>query len=116
MAVINIASEVPKSIQWLRRLSRISAWLLLATVAVLVVSGWGITHTDVIYKATFSFNDRGLADSIHRCNQFAVNVFLPESRFDQYQVIVNGKKNKTKLVYRWCIIIVGLALLGVLFT
>jgi len=59
MAPKNSKEEVSDSIIWLRRLSRISAWLLLVAVLVLVVSGWGITHTEIIYKATFGLIDGG---------------------------------------------------------
>jgi succinate dehydrogenase/fumarate reductase cytochrome b subunit len=51
---------------WLKRLSSISAWLLLASVVILLISGWGITQTEVIYKISFGLIDRRLADSIHR--------------------------------------------------
>jgi hypothetical protein len=51
---------------WLRRFSRISAWALLAAVVVLVISGWGITQTGVIYRITFGLIDRGVANTIHR--------------------------------------------------
>jgi cytochrome b subunit of formate dehydrogenase len=51
---------------WLRKIANISAWLLLASVAVLVLSGWGITQTEVIYKLSFGLIDRRLADAIHR--------------------------------------------------
>jgi uncharacterized membrane protein YjjP (DUF1212 family) len=50
----------------LKRLSRICAWGLLAGAILLVVSGWGITQTGIIYKATFGLVDRRLADEIHR--------------------------------------------------
>jgi succinate dehydrogenase/fumarate reductase cytochrome b subunit len=113
MAVINIASEVPKSIQWLRRLSRISAWLLLATVAVLVVSGWGITHTDVIYKATFHLIDRGLADSIHRATNLPLMFFFLSHVLINIRLLLTGKKTRQNWFIDGGIIIVGLALLGV---
>lgn len=51
---------------WLKRISGISAWLLLANVIVLVISGWGITQTDIIYRLSFGLIDRRLADEIHR--------------------------------------------------
>jgi hypothetical protein len=35
-------------------------------VAVQVISGWGITHTDLIYKASFGLIDRLTANNIHR--------------------------------------------------
>ena len=53
----------------LNRVARISAWLLLATIVVMIVSGWGITRTEIIYNTFFGLIDRGLADSIHRTIQ-----------------------------------------------
>lgn len=50
---------------WLKRSTRISAWALLAGVLILVVSGWGITQTTVIYNITFGLVDRRMANSIH---------------------------------------------------
>jgi hypothetical protein len=58
--------QVDKTQVWLHRLARISAWLLLTGVAVLIVSGWGITQTGVIYRLSGGLIDRRLADSIHR--------------------------------------------------
>jgi cytochrome b subunit of formate dehydrogenase len=50
----------------LKRIASISSWLLLASVAVLVVSGWGITQTEIIYKLSFGLIDRRMADAVHR--------------------------------------------------
>lgn len=41
-----------------------SAWALLVIVIVLVVSGWGITQTGIIYRLTGGLVDRRLADAI----------------------------------------------------
>ncbi len=49
-----------------RKLARASAWALLATVIILLVSGWGITQTGVINRLTFGLVNRRLADEIHR--------------------------------------------------
>jgi cytochrome b subunit of formate dehydrogenase len=68
---------------WLKRISRISAWLLLVSVVVLLVSGWGITQTDIIYKASFGLIDRRLADAIHRAS------ILPLAFFFLLHVLVN---------------------------
>jgi hypothetical protein len=51
---------------WMKRLARASAWGLLAGIIVLIVSGWGITQTGVIYRLTGGLVDRRLADAIHR--------------------------------------------------
>ena len=72
----NSVREAPISVQWLSYLSRTSAWLLLVAVVVLVVSGWGITHTEIIYKATFGLIDRRLADSIHRATNLPMAILF----------------------------------------
>jgi intracellular septation protein A len=70
---------------WLRRLSRISAWALLASVLVLVGSGWGITQTGIIYRLSFGLIDRRLADAVHR------DMNLPLAVFFLTHVLVNVK-------------------------
>jgi hypothetical protein len=60
----------------LKRMARASAWLLLITIIVLLISGWGITHTEIIYKASLGLIDRGEADSIHRAIQVPAAVFF----------------------------------------
>jgi hypothetical protein len=74
----------------LKRIAEASAWALLATVIVAVVSGWGITQTGIIYRLTFGLIDRGLADAIHR----AVNV--PLALFFLSHVFINIKLRISK--------------------
>jgi cytochrome b subunit of formate dehydrogenase len=50
----------------MRKISRISAYALFAGAALLVLSGWGITQTGIIYKLSFGLIDRRLANAIHR--------------------------------------------------
>ena len=60
-----------------RLVARISAWLLLAAIAVSVISGWGITRTGVIHRISFGLIDRRRADAIHRAAQApTVAIFL----------------------------------------
>lgn len=61
---------------YLRRTARACAWLLLITLIVLLISGWGITRTEIIYKASLGLIDRGAADSIHRAVQVPTAVFF----------------------------------------
>jgi cytochrome b subunit of formate dehydrogenase len=68
---------------WLKRITSISSWLLLASIAVLVVSGWGITQTEVIYNLSFGLIDRRLADAIHRAS------VLPLAFFFLLHVLIN---------------------------
>ena len=81
-----IESSAPKNHNanvWLKRLARASAWALFVGVVILVFSGWGITQTGVIYKITFGFIDRRLADSIHRATN------LPLAFFFLLHVLIN---------------------------
>jgi hypothetical protein len=74
-----VSSEVPerpKLTSGLRRIARINAWLLLVVVALLIFTGWGITHTAIIYKVTFGLVERGLADSIHKAINLPGIVFF----------------------------------------
>ena len=58
--------ELPVTEHRLRLAARVSAWLLLAFIFISVISGWGITRTEVIYTASIGLIDRGLANDIHR--------------------------------------------------
>ena len=60
----------------LKKLARLSAWGLLLGVIILAVSGWGITHTEIIYRASFGLIDRGVANSIHRASHIPVAVLF----------------------------------------
>lgn len=101
MKLKSYIDEAPKSIKWLKIFTRISAWLLLAVVVILVVSGWGITRTEIIYKATFGLIDRRLADFIHRVSilplvvlflsHVLLNIRLAIYRTNQHRVwLING--------------------------
>ena len=72
---------------YLRRIARASAWLMLITIIVLLVSGWGITRTGIIYKASLGLIDRGAADSIHRAIQ------VPAALFFTTHVLINVRLN-----------------------
>ena len=79
---------------WLKRLTRISAWGLLAGTVVLGFSGWGITQTGIIYKISSGLVDRRLADAIHRA------AIMPVVFFFLAHVLVNIRLNiKTKRVW-----------------
>lgn len=68
---------------WLKRISSASSWLLLVSMVVLLLSGWGITNTEVIYKISFGLIDRRLADTIHRAS------ILPLVLFFLLHVLIN---------------------------
>lgn len=75
---------------WLKKSARISAWALLAGVFILIVSGWGITQTGVIYTITFGLIDRRLANSIHDAT------VLPLVFFFLVHVLVNIRLGSVK--------------------
>ncbi len=94
---------------WLKMISSICAWGLLVGVVILVVSGWGITQTGVIYKATFGLVDRRLADEIHRAvNGPLAVIFLAH-------VISNAKlyflRKKTGKIWLTDIILIGVGII-----
>lgn len=95
--------------RWLKRMARISAWALLALVIVLLISGWGITQTGVIYRLSLGLIDRGTADSIHRASN------IPLAFFFLAHVFINIRLNLSKTRYLWAVdtalILVGIALM-----
>ena len=72
----NDKKKAPVSIQRLKSISFISAWLLLTAAVLLVLSGWGITRTEIIYKITFGLVDRRLANYIHRATNIPLVIFF----------------------------------------
>jgi intracellular septation protein A len=80
-----VVTVAAKTGVYLKRIAEASAWALLATVIVAIVSGWGITQTGIIYRLTFGLINRGLADAIHR----AANV--PLALFFLSHVLINIK-------------------------
>ena len=60
----------------MKKLARLSAWGLLIGVIILAISGWGITRTEIIYRASFGLIDRGVANSIHRASHIPVAVLF----------------------------------------
>ena len=83
----SVVPDARKTDLYLRRIARASAWLLLITIIVLLISGWGITRTEIIYKASLGLIDRGEADSIHRAIQ------VPAVMFFTMHVLVNVRLN-----------------------
>jgi hypothetical protein len=68
-----------------KKTARVSAWVLLVCVIMLLFSGWGITQTGAIYSISFGLIDRRLADSIHK----ALNI--PLAFFFLLHVLINIK-------------------------
>ncbi len=76
MNIVDNTSHEGQDGSLLRKLARVSAWALLAGIVILVISGWGITQTGVIYKFSFGLVDRRLADAIHRASNAPVVFFF----------------------------------------
>ena len=106
-------SRQTRVISFLGKVSRASAYALLAGIAVLILSGWGITQTGIIYKITLGLVDRRVANAIHR----AVNT--PVALFFLLHVMLNFRLKLTNShpVKTWFIdgslIIIGVCLMGI---
>jgi intracellular septation protein A len=71
-----VVTVAAKTDLYLKRIAEASAWALLVTIVVVVVSGWGITQTGIIYRLTFGLINRGLADAIHRAANVPLALFF----------------------------------------
>ena len=100
----------------LRLIARISAWLLLAGIIVLLVSGWGITHTEIIYKASFHLIDRGLANRIHHDVQIPMAAILITHVLTNLRLNLPSRYEKKSWLFNSILIILGVCLLvGVVY-
>lgn len=97
---------------WLRKIANISAWLLLASVVVQVISGWGITHTDIIYKLSFSLIDRRLADAIHRGSVIALVFFFLVHVLINIRLKITSRRPWLVWLTNGVLIIVGLGIMA----
>jgi hypothetical protein len=96
----------------LRDISRFSAWALLICVIMLLVSGWGITQTGVIYKITFGLVDRRAADSIHRAMNVPLAFFFLSHVLINIRQAIHGKNSTGKWVTDGIFIILALLILS----
>ena len=96
---------------WLKKIARISSWLLLAGVVVLIVSGWGITQTGAIYRITGGLIDRRIADVIHRDTVFPLVFFFLLHVFINISLGMSGRHRYLKWIINGLFIIAGAAIL-----
>ncbi len=108
----NILERTPMSVRWLEYIAGISAWLLLVSVAILIATGWGITRTEVIYKATFGLVDRRLADAIHRASNVPLAVFFLIHVLINIRLIIYRKNYSRIWITDFILIMVGLILMA----
>jgi hypothetical protein len=97
----------------LKRIARASAWALLATVIVAVVSGWGITQTGIIYRLTFGLIDRGLADAIHRATNMPMALFFFSHVFINIKLMISRRRPSWGLLTSIILGVIGAGLLGI---
>jgi hypothetical protein len=105
--------NVKKNNLLLKMLSRISAWTLLASVLVLMVSGWGITQTGVIHSLTGGLVDRKLADAIHRATNVPLTFFFLSHVFINIKLMVSDKHPVTVWLTNIILILIGLGLMAI---
>jgi hypothetical protein len=96
----------------LKKIARISSWLLMACVAVLVFSGWGITQTGVIYNATGGLIDRRAADAIHRGVVLPLAVFFLAHVFINIGLGIKSKHAYIKQIVIWAMLVIGAGILA----
>ncbi len=101
------------STRLLRRIARTSAWLLLITVVVLAVSGWGITQTGAIYNITFGLIDRRLANAIHRATTLPLTIFFLLHVLINIKLGITSKRPFLKWLGNIVLIIIGAGILGI---
>jgi hypothetical protein len=96
----------------LKKIAGISSWLLLVCVAVLIISGWGITQTGVIYNATGGLIDRRTADAIHRAVVFPLTFFFLTHVFINISLGIKSKHRYIRRIINWAFLVIGAGVLA----
>jgi hypothetical protein len=97
----------------LKRIARASAWALLATIIVAVVSGWGITQTGIIYRLTFGLMDRGLADAVHRATNVPMALFFLSHVLINIKLMISRKSPSRGVLASSILGVIGAGLLAI---
>jgi uncharacterized membrane protein len=108
----SVVQDVQKADLYLRRVARASAWLLLITIIVLLVSGWGITRTEIIYKASLGLIDRGAADSIHRAIQVPAAVFFTTHVLLNVRLNLRSRRARKAWLFNILLVAIGVCVVG----
>jgi hypothetical protein len=98
----------------LKRIAQASAWALLATIIVAVVSGWGITQTGIIYRLTFGLINRGLADAIHRATNVPLALFFLSHVFVNIKLMISQRSPSRGLLTSSILGVIGAGLLAIM--
>jgi len=105
--------NVKKPNYLLKILSRASAWALLASVLVLMVSGWGITQTGIIHSLTGGLVDRKLADAIHRATNAPLTFFFLAHVLINIRLMVSPKHPASSWLTDIILIVIGAGLMAI---
>jgi thiosulfate reductase cytochrome b subunit len=101
--------------QRLKQLAQTSAWILLALVVILLVSGWGITQTGVIHSLSLGLIDRKLADYIHRASNIPLAFFFLSHVMINLKLSFSRKARSTLAV--WLVyslmLVIGVAVMAI---
>lgn len=108
----SVVPDARKTDVYLRRIARASAWLMLITIIVLLISGWGITHTEIIYKASLHLIDRGAADSIHHAIQVPAAVFLTMHVLLNVRLNLRSRRGRKAWLFDSLLIAIGVCVVG----
>jgi cytochrome b subunit of formate dehydrogenase len=113
---MTIGIDTPRAFRvspWLKKISRISAWALLVGILVLVISGWGITQTGVIYNITFGLIDRRLADAIHRETNVPLAVFFLTHVMINIKIATSFRDTFRGWLINGFLVVIGIGLLTI---
>jgi hypothetical protein len=113
MMMGNNGLEVDKAHLRLKKLARGSAWVLLVGIIILVVSGWGITQTGVIYNLTGGLVDRKLADAIHRAAIVPLAFFFLSHVFINIKLAVSKRSPSRAWLTSIILIVIGAGLMAI---
>ena len=108
----SVVPAARKADLYLRRIARASAWLMLITIIVLLVSGWGITRTEIIYKASRGLIDRGTADSIHHAIQVPAAVFFTTHLLINVRLNLPSRSARKAWLFTIVLAIIGVCVVG----
>jgi cytochrome b subunit of formate dehydrogenase len=108
----SVVPDAGKANVYLKRIARVSAWLILVAIIVLLISGWGITRTEIIYKASFGLIDRGAADSIHRAIQVPMAVFFITHVLTNIRLRLPSRCLNKAWLFNSILVTIGVCLLG----
>jgi len=109
-----VVTVAAKTDVYLKRIAKASAWALLVTIVVVVVSGWGITQTGIIYRLTFGLINRGLADAIHRAANVPLALFFLSHVFINIKLTISQRSPSKGWLINSVLGVIGAGLLAIM--